>query len=818
MLRDFKYGARTLMRSRSFLIITVLASAVAVGANIAIFSVVNAVLLRPLGGVRKPSSLTLITRELRGNAPDNFSYPDYLDLRDRTRTLAGIAASCPTPLSLGDGGPVRLRAELVSGNYFSVLGVEAEAGRLIEPGDDMPGRSEPVAVLSSDLWQRQFGRERSVVGRSIVINGHSFTVAGVADRRFRGLSSIQATEVWVAVASQPLAIPRFLQGVLQDRNAKWLGLFGRLGPGVAIGRAHAEIRTLGQQQDAEHPEANEGTLSVVTGVGLDPEGRASLQGFLVGLQAACALLLIIACNNVAGLFLIRARSRVKEVAIRQAVGADRGSLLRQFLIEGLLLAFTAAGLGLLMTPWLTRFILLISPPSYNLIEANASIDVTVLGLALLLSIGMGSLFGLVSAMASPREGLAETLKDTATSAGRRRAGGQDLLVVFQVALSLVLVVGAGLIVGSMQKIRSLDKGFDDKDLMLSSIDLTIQGYSERKGRAFYESLLTRLRSIPGVESASLAKTVPPYDWSDRVSVFHQGEEPTRDEFIANWEMGLRVDADHVATAFFKTMGISLVAGRDFTEEDRPETGQVAIISHRLAERLWPGESAVGKHLVVPSESQTKWGPIEIIGIARDVKYRSLTADPGYLIYLPEAQSYDGRATLVVRSANPQALLPAIRSEVASLDPDLPLYRSITMSGQVADSLWRQRMAEAMLVAAALAALALVAIGLYSIVAHYAAQRTREFGIRIALGATASDVVRVMLRRAAVLGSAGLCVGLGTVPLLMKFVSGTLYQVAGYDPEILLLSVSLLASVVLAAGYIPARRAGQTDPMEVMRYE
>jgi predicted permease len=371
----------------------------------------------------------------------------------------------------------------------------------------------------------------------------------------------------------------------------------------------------------------------------------------------------------------------------------------------------------------------------------------------------------------------------------------------------------------VQNIYRVDRGFDDQGLILSSFDLSIQGYSESSGRQLYESVLNRILSIPGVEAASLAKTVPPYDWSDRVSIFYEGEHPTADEYKANWELGLRVDADRVAPDYFRTMGIPLLAGRDFTAQDRPESSPAAIISQGLAERLWPGEPAIGKRVVLPSEPGAGWRPVEIVGIAKEVRYRSLTVEPPYLIYLPESQNYDGRATLVVRSSlDPLALLPAIRSEVARLDPDLPLYRSITMSQQIADSLWRQRMAEWLLGAVALLALALVGIGLYCVVAHYASERTREFGIRIALGATASDVVRLMLRRSATIGAVGMCAGIAVSPVLIRLLEGTLYNVTAYDPPMLMASALVIGAVVSCAGLLPARRAGRTDPMEVMKCE
>jgi predicted permease len=564
MWMDLKYAIRVLRHSRGFLVMAVITSAVAVAANTAVFSIVDAVLISPLGGVRDPAGLVLITRELRSNSYDNFSYPDHLDLRDQSQTLAGLAASCRTPLSFRSGEPLRLRAELVSGNYFSVLGVTPRLGRLILPEDDIVGGSEPVAALSFDLWQKQFGLDSTIVGKSIFLNGHSFTVIGVADRRFNGSSSLQATDIWVPIASQPQTIPRLSAGVLNNRDSKWLSLFGRLAPGNRINQANAEISVIGQQLDAEYPAANEGRLGVASGLGLDPDDRSSLQGFLMRLQAASVLLLVIASSNVAGLFLIRARSRQRELAIRRAVGASSGTLIRQFLIEGLLLAFGAAAMGLLLTPWLTRLIILITPPYYNLDNASAGYDLNVMLLSLVLALGMGAVFGLVPALGSSRRHLAQTLKDTAYSAGRGRTPIQDLLVVLQVGLSLLLVTGAGLILRSAQNIRRLDKGFIDRDLVISSIDLSIQGYSPQSGLKLYETVLDRIRSIPGVEAASLAKTVPPYDWSDRVSLFYEGEQPTEDEYRANWELGLRVDADRVAPEYFRTMGITLLAGRDFT--------------------------------------------------------------------------------------------------------------------------------------------------------------------------------------------------------------------------------------------------------------
>jgi len=537
------------------------------------------------------------------------------------------------------------------------------------------------------------------------------------------------------------------------------------------------------------------------------------------LLAAVMLLLLIACSNVANLLLLRATTRRREIAVKLALGATRGRLARQLLTEGLLLSLMAGGMGLLLAPWSAQLILAFQQPAYGLRGVDISPDARVLGFTAVLSILTAVVFGLAPAMQASKVDLVTSLKDGAPSSGQRKSRLQGSLVVAQVAVSLVLLIGAGLAVRTMQKALTMDRGFDSKNMVLMSMDLTIRGYSESQGRSFYEDLIQRVDALPGVISSSLAKTVPPNDWSDRLSVFPPGEEPPPDVLRTRLDdLGLRVDANTIAPNYFRTLGIPLLEGREFTDRDRVGAPPVAILNEKLAKRLWPGESAVSKLLSVPFWREPR-PLVQIIGVARDTKHRSLLADMPLLVYLPELQSYDGRATLVARtSGDPTTLISVIRGEVAALDKDLTLYAVKTMSAQIESTLWQQRIAAGLIGVFGLLALALSAIGIYGVIAHSVAQRTREIGIRMALGADARGVRRMILRQGLVLALTGVLVGLVAAFALTRLMSSLLYGVSATDPLTFGISSVVLVGVALGACLVPARRATKVDPMIALRCE
>ena len=819
--QDLRYAVRLLARSPGITAMAVLALALGMGANTAIFSLVNGALLRPLAAVQDPDRLVTLERTQNGKAQYSFGYPDYVDYRDHNSSLVGLAAHCGTPISFNNGAAERLRGDLISGNYFAVLGVTPAVGRLITADDDDQPGAHPVAVLSYGFWQRAFGADPGVVGSGIKLNGYDFTVVGVTSRDFSGTEKGGSYDVWVPIKMQVQAMPRTMgRHWFNDRSAGWLTLFGRIKPGVSVDKAQSELTAIARGLEQSYPDTNKGRgVSVLAGVGLDSDERSSLGNFMTLLFAAVILLLLIACSNVANLLLLRATSRQREIAVKLALGATRGRLARQLLTEGLLLSLIAGGLGLLLAPWSTQLILAFQQPAYGLRGVDISPDGRVLAFTAVLSIMTAVVFGLAPAIRASKVDLVSSLKDGTPSSGRRRSRLQGCLVVAQVALSLVLLIGAGLAVRTMRHAMTLDRGFDSDNLVLMSMDLTIRGYSESQGRSFYEELIRRVDALPGVISSSLAKTVPPNDWSDRLSVFLPGEEPTPDVLRTRLDdLGLRVDANIIAPDYFRTLGIPLVEGREFTDRDRVGAPLVAILNEKLANRLWPGESAVGKLLSVPFWREPR-PLVRIIGVARDTKHRSLLADMPLLVYQPELQVYDGRATLVARtSGDPATLIPAIRGEVAALDKDLTLYAVKTMSEQIESTLWQQRMAAGLIGIFGLLALALAAIGIYGVIAHSVEQRTREIGIRMALGADARAVRRMILRQGFTLVLTGVLVGLAGAFTLTRLMSWVLYGVSATDPLTFVISSVVLVGAALGACLVPARRATRVDPMIALRCE
>jgi predicted permease len=819
-LRDIRYALRGLRKNPGFAIVCILTLALGIGANTAIFTVFDAVLLRPVPGVANPGGLVILERLQKNNPDFSFGYPDYLDYRDQNQSFTGLAARCRTALTLSHGTTERITGELVSGNYFSVLGVNPTLGRLIAPEDVQTDGEAAVAVVSYGIWQRVFGSDLEVAGKNILLNGQRFTVVGVAAKKFAGTTVGSPTDVWLPLTMQPAAMPRMSRGVLHNRNAGWIEIFGRLKPYVSLDAARGELQIIAGRLAAAYPASNEHrSVDVIPSFGMDPDDREALQKFFGLLIASVGILLLISCSNVANLLLSRSDSRRREIAVRLALGAGRGRLVRQLLTEGLLLSFLASALGLLLAPWAGNLILAFRQPLYALHNVDTTPDARVLAFALLVAVLTGVVFSLAPALRSSKPDLVVTLKDNTPGAGRR-SRLRSVLVASQVALSLVLLIVAGVTVRRMQKIVNQNPGFTTSHILMMSISPSIQGYSETQGERLYEELLARVAQIPGIQSASLAVTIPPEDWSTRVSIFYEGEVPPLDYFRGHeFEVGIRVDMNTVAPNYFKTMGISMLRGRDFAERDKAGAPLVAIVSQQLAQRLWPGEDVVGKRIEWPSWEGAPRPPLEIIGVSADARYRSLLADAPLLLYVPEFQNYSGTQTVVVHTAaDPKQLLGAVRSAVASVDQNLPVFAVKTMSEQVGDSLWQPRMAAGILGSFSIFALILAAVGLYAVVSQWMGQRTREIGIRMALGAKPQDVMRLTLGYGAGLALWGIMAGIFVASVLMRFVSALLFGTSSSDVLTMTCIAVFLLFVALAACFVPARRAMRVDPMVALRHE
>ena len=819
LLQDIRYSIKTL-RKGNFAALAVIALALGIGANTAIFSLINSVLLKSPAGLAAPDRLITLERLQRGRTYYNFGYPDYLDYRDRATTLAGLAAHCATPLSFGGNATERIRGDVVSGNYFSVLGARPELGRLISPEDDSDTGDHRVAVLSHGFWQRAFGGSLDSIGKKISLNGHDFTIIGVAAKDFFGTLVGSSFDVWVPIAARPEAIPRMTAGILADRSAGWISLFGRIRDGATLEQAQVELSTIARQLEIAYPQTNEGRAPVLyAGIGLYSDDRAGLGRFFTLLQAVVFLLLLIACANVANLLLARALSRRREIAVRLALGASRARLVRQMLTEGMLLSLAAGALGLLLAPWTADLIWVFQPSSLGMSMLDFTPDARVLGFTLALAILTVAVFGLAPALQASKTNLVSALKDSPGPVAGGRVNMQSALVAGQVALSLMLLIGAGLALKSMTETLSLDKGFDAEDRLLVSVDLSIQGYDEQKGRTFYEELLKRVQALPGITSVSLAKTVPPSGFSDSMSVFYEGEEPAQEELRSRPELGIRTDVNRIAPGYFQTMGIELIEGREFNFDDRFGARPVAIINRKLAERLWPNESPIGKRLAAPFLSGPPRPPVEIIAVAKDTRHRSMLADPPNLLYLPVAQAYDGRATIVARTKIDTASIAArISEEAAMVDKSVPLFAARTLSEQVAGTVWQQRMAAGLVGLFGLLALLLAAIGLYALMSQRVAQRTREMGIRMALGATSTKLVGLIIKQGLRLTAVGAVVGLGVAFALSRLISGWVEGINGPDALTFTLAPAVLIAIALAASYFPARRASRIDPAVALRSE
>ena len=812
-LKDLKFGARALWKSPGFTLVAVASLALGIGANTAIFSLVNTVLLRPLPA-RDPSRLVSVSVMGKDDSMLAFSYPTYRDYRDRNEVLSGIFAERLGPMSLSrDGNNQRVWGFLVTGNYFEVLGVAAARGRALTADDDRAPLASPVAVLSHGSWVRRFGADPSVVGKDIVLNGHPFRVVGVMPEGFVGAEVVYTPEVWVPMTMQEWIEPG--NAWLERRTTQNIFAVGRLKDGVTREQAEASLNMLAKRLGEEYPDTNEGQRIALVPPGfIVPQLRGAVVGFASVLMAAVALVLLIACVNLANLLLARASSRRKEIAIRLAMGASRWRVVRQLLTESLLLSLAGGVLGLLLAMWILDLVAAYRPPIDVPLWIDVHVDVRVMAFTLAASVLTALLFGLMPALQSARAELVPALKDAGAVAGRTRTRLRSALVVAQVMLSLVVLVAAGLVVRALGRLQTVSPGFEVEHGLVASFDLGLQNYDEARGQDFERRLVERVRALPGVKAASLTDLMPlslNYSSSD---VHVEGQQLGR---------GANAPISMVATVeqeYFKAMSIPLVAGRAFGGADKEDSTKVVIVNETLARRFFPGEDpargAVGRRISFQSDE----GPwLEIVGVARDGKYWTIGEAPQLFVYSPLSQSYSQTATLVVRSeGDARPLAAAIRAEVARLDPSLPLFDVKTLDEHMGVSLFPARVAALLLGGFGLLALLLAAMGVYGVVSYSVAQRTREIGIRLALGARARDVLRLVAGRGMALVAAGLVAGLVVALVLTRFMEGVLYGVSATDSVTFTLVVFLLGFVALLACLVPARRATRVDPMVALRHE
>src|SRR5262245_48514820 len=804
LLQDLRYGARMLLRSPGFTLIAVITLALRIGANTAIFSLVNSILLRQLP-FRQPEQLVWVESLRPDSGKRPFNLPDFIDYRDQNQSLAGIAAFTNWSASLTDhGDPERLQGMRISANAFQLLGVEAVLGRALAPEDDTPGQHR-VVVVGYELWQRRFGADPQLPGQTLTLNGASYTVVGVLPPQF----SFPYGEAELAVPLAPDADP--WRGVRNSTN--FLRALARLKPGITREQAEADLTAVAERLRRQYPVHNRQKL----GVTLSPLHQEVVGDFRLAfwvLLGAVGVVLLITCVNLANLALLRAAGRRREMAIRSALGATRRSLIQQLATESMLLALLSGVAGLLLAFYSIPLLLALSPASLPR-TAEVGIDFRVLGFTLALSLLAGVIFGLAPAWQATRVSLNEELKENGRSSadGARQSRARGLLVITEIALSLVLLVGAGLLVKSFLRLQAVSPGFKTENALAVRLSLPKAHYSNRAAlTAFYEKLRPRLESLPGVETVGVVSALPlsPVFYSIPFTI--EGRATTPDEVE-------RADYRVVSAGYFRAMKIPLIAGREFNERDTAETSPVTLISQNLARRHWPNSSPLGAHLRINDNNQGP-RPVEIVGVVGDVKHLSLDGEAAPPIYLPIHQTHedgvvwltDNQYWLLRTAVDPLTLQAAVRREIQAVDREAPASNIRTMEQYLAASVAPRRFNLWLLTVFAGAALALAATGLYGVISYGVAQRRHEIGIRMALGARASDVLKLVIGQGMALAIIGVALGLVAALALTRLMESLLFSVSATDPLTFMGIAVLLVFVALLACFVPARRAAKVNPI------
>jgi predicted permease len=832
---DLRYGIRMLMKNPGFTTVAVLTLALAIGANTAIFSLIEALLLRSLP-VKNPQQLALVTVNAFYGRSTSFSYPLYQQWCDNSESFSGLFTF--TGISKyrlrGDGseggGPERAGAQKVSGNFFDVLGVPAVLGRTLTSEDDRPDQPQAVVVLSYGFWQRRFGLDPAVVGKTILLEDTVFTIAGVTPRGFWGFEVGSRPDLWLPIQAGSLVERGWWAELLASEGSQWLQIAGRLKPGVSLEQARAELdvshRRILQEKAARDVPENERAQFLQQRIELETGGvgYSSLRGEfrrpLLLLMAIVGLVLLVACANLAGLFLVRGAARRRELGVRAALGAGRFVLIRQLAAESLLLVLAGGVLGLLVAQWGAQLLAHYAVPNYGAgFLLDLRLDLRVLGFTFVISLGAGVLFGLLPAWRSSRLDLTTTLKNqTGLAAG---AGGQfwnRVLVVSQIAVTCCLLIGAGLFVRTVQKLKSLDLGLDRENLLTFQLDLG-KGYDVAQWGDFCWEVLRRVESLPGVRSACCSSirslSGSEQGWTPN-KVVPQGSERSIDE-------GLEVRATAVTVNYFATMGIPLVRGRAFDLQDKPvslldptnSAPRPAIIDETIARKLFGAEDPVGRFLRADSGP-----PLEVIGVAQDVIHKSLRGGPRPSLYTMPAPKY--RHVLgyfhVRTVGNPLVVAGGIRQAVRELDPNVEVTGLQTMTDLLDEQLFRERSLSSLVGFFSLVALALACLGLYGTLSYGVVRRTREIGVRMALGAQRQAVLSLVMRQGLKLALIGIGIGLGAALAVTRLVSGLLYGITATDPVTFLGVALLLVAISLLACGLPARRAARIDPMAALRCE
>ena len=813
LVQDVKYSVRVLLKSRGFTAVAILTLALGIGANAAIFSLVNAVLVRPLPVEEPDKVVEIFTSSSSGDPWSRTSYPDYLDLREQKDTFSGVIAysNIPFNLSTGGGNAERVNGAIVSGNYFSVLGVPSYLGRGFLPDEDQTPGARPVAVISHRLWQSRFGRDSAIADKTVVLNGTTFNIVGVAAKGFKGTNLDYTADVWVPMMMQVQVTAS--RDRLSRRSFRWLMVMGRLQPNVHPEQAQAAMTILGRQLEQNYAQTNRTRIFTVkraSEVLIRPASRGKVVNFLLLLMAVAITVLIITCFNVANFMLARASGRWKEMSIRLALGATRVRIIRQLLTESLLLALIGGGLGLLIASQSSDIFSLFNlEANQNLLisEVDVKLDYRVMGFTLAISLLCGLIFGLAPALQTSKTEIMSSLKDETPIKSFHRARLNKALIVSQLSLSLVLLIAAILFVRSLLNLQAIDPGFKTDNAVLLSIDVGPQGYDATRGRSFYRELMPRVAGVAGVNSATLAKVVPVSASRNRQPInLPDNAKTSADEY----------DYNIVAPNYFKTMGIPFLLGRDFTEQDSQTAPGVVIINEELAGAIFPDGNPVGRKFKLPGSDDRE---VEVVGVVKNAKYFGLREDPVPYMYLPLLQEYDPAMTLVVSGTGGSAsLLGGIRREIHELDVNLPVFGVTTLREHIGEALSKDKMVASLVAAFGSLALLLVSLGTYGLMNHSVNQRLREMGIRMALGATARDVFFLVMKDAMKLAVIGILLGLIGTFVLTRIMSTQFYEISPSDPMTLFGASVILLLIAALATFLPAWKATRVEPVSALRVQ
>ena len=797
LFRDIRYGFRGLWKRPAFTVVALVALALGIGANTAIFSLVNAVVLRPLP-YPEPDRLVWVWGNFPGGNRASVSPPDYLDYRSQNKSFEQLAATvtvtAPATLT-GSGEPERLNASVVTGNYFQTLGVAPLLGRGFSLDNEKPGNDQ-VTIISHELWQKRFAGNPGIVNQRIVLDSKSFEVIGVMPK---DLTFPQNADLWVPLNFD--ADPD-----MKVRAAHFLRPIGRLKPGVTMAQAQSDTDAIAAQLAQQFPESNKGWKLRLELLGERLIGSSRTSLFI--LFGAVGFVLLIACANVANLLLVRATARQKEVALRTALGASRSRIVRQLITESLLLALVGGALGALLAAWGIDLLVTLTrdsvPPT-----AVVSIDATVLGFTFLVSLLTGLLFGVVPAFRTVKLNLSDALKEGAKSSEATfRNRTRSLLVVFESGLAVILLVGAGLLIRSLIALQNTNPGFDANNVLTMRVDLPRGKYdTAEKSSNFFQQLEQRLAGLPGVESVGFITELPLTGQPNDAPFTVEGRPPVAPD------QKFGADFRRVNGNYFEALRIPLLRGRNFTEQEVRDSAQVIVVSESLVNTAFPNEEALGKRLLTVLSDK----PFEIVGIVGDIRHRALELQPYATMYLPTVRP--GRTNVALRTqGDPLSLVPAVRKEVAALDPDQPIAAVRTMDEWVDRSTATPRYRTTLLGLFAALAMVLAATGIYGVMSYSVAQRTHEIGVRMALGAQRGKVLRLILRQGLLLVVIGLVIGLAGAFALTRVMASLLFGVTAKDPITFVVVAVLLSVVALVACYLPARRATKIDPLEALRYE